>query len=180
VSHDEIIMNAAKAELLDVFEGTDNGNLSSFCGVEVKQSENQISLCMEYYWKKLMKKFNVKPDEIENAPLTTKIKRSECPEEPNEQLKTNYLQIIGSIIYGYTHCRLDLAFPVNMLTRIMHSPAEQHFNLLKKLLHYINGTKNWTLNYFRTEWILYFSAMLMLHTQTTRKVIDLLVVGSFS
>jgi hypothetical protein len=30
----------------------------------------------------------------------------------------------------------------------MHSPAEQHFNLLKKLLHYINGTKNWTLNYF--------------------------------
>ena len=155
VSHDESIMNAAKAELLAVFEGTDNGNLSSFCGVEVKQSEDQTSLCMEYYWKKLMKKFDVKPDEIENAPLKTKIKRSECPDEPNEQLKTNYLQIIGSIIYGYTHCRLDLAFPVNMLTRIMHSPAEQHFNLLKKLLHYINGTKNWTLNYFRDATVFY-------------------------
>ena len=155
VSHDKIIMNAAKNELLAVFEGTDNGDLSSFCGVEVKQSEGQTSLCMEYYWKKLMTKFDVKPDEIENAPLKTKIKRSECPEEPNEQLKTNYLQIIGSIIYGYTHCRLDLAFPVNMLTRIMHSPAEQHFNLLKKLLHYINGTKNWTLNYFRDFTIFY-------------------------
>jgi hypothetical protein len=146
VSHDKIVMNAAKSELLAVFEGTDNGDLTSFCGVEVKQSEGQTSLCMEYYWKKLMQKFDVKSDEIENAPLKTKIKRSECPEEPNEQLKTNYLQIIGSIIYGYTHCRLDLAFPVNMLTRIMHSPSEQHFNLLKKLLHYINGTKNWTLN----------------------------------
>jgi hypothetical protein len=155
VSHDEIIMNAAKAELLAVFEGTDNGNLSSFCGVEVKQSEDQTSLCMEYYWKKLMKKFDVKTDEIENAPLKTKTKRSECPDEPNEQLKNNYLQIIGSIIYGYTHCRLDLAFPVNMLTRVMHSPAEQHFNLLKKLLHYINGTKNWTLNYFRDTTVLY-------------------------
>jgi hypothetical protein len=98
VSHDESIMNAAKAELLAVFEGTDNGNLSSFCGVEVKQSEDQTSLCMAYYWKKLMKKFDVKPDEIENAPLKSKIKRSECPDEPNEQLKTNYLQIIGSII----------------------------------------------------------------------------------
>jgi hypothetical protein len=155
VSHDEIIMNAAKSELLAVFEGTDNGDLTSFCGVEVKQSDGQTSLCMEYYWKKLMTKFDVKPDEIENAPLKTKIKRSECPEEPNEQLKTNYLQIIGSIIYGYTHCRLDLAFPVNMLTRIMHSPAEQHFNLLKKLLHYINGTKNWTLNYFRDATVFY-------------------------
>jgi hypothetical protein len=155
VSHDETIMNAAKAELLEAFEGTDNGNLTSFCGVEVKTSANRISLSMEYYWKKLMKKFDVSADEIENAPLKTKIKRSECPDEPDEKLKTSYLQIIGSIIYGYTHCRLDLAFPVNMLTRIMHSPAEQHYNLLKKLLHYINGTKNWTLNFFRDDSVFY-------------------------
>jgi hypothetical protein len=37
----------------------------------------------------------------------------------------------------------------------MHSPSEQHFNLLKKLLHYINGTKNWTLNYFRDASVYY-------------------------
>jgi hypothetical protein len=110
---------------------------------------------MEYYWDKLMKKFDVNPDEVESSPLKTKIKRSECPNEPDPQLKTRYLQIIGSIIYGYTHCRLDLAYPVNMLTRIMHSPAEEHFNLLKKLLYYINGTKNWTLNYFRDATVSY-------------------------
>ncbi len=97
----------------------------------------------------------VKDDEIENSPLKTKIKRSECPAEPDANLKTSYLQIIGSIIYGYTHCRLDLAFPVNMLTRIMHSPAEQHYQFLRKLLHYINGTKNWTLNYYRDYSVYY-------------------------
>ena len=155
VSHDEHVMNNAKAELLQVFEGTDNGNLKSFCGVEVNVNDNQISLSMEYYWKKLMTKFNIEPDDIENSPLKTKIKRSECPAEPDEQLKTSYLQIIGSIIYGYTHCRLDLAFPVNMLTRVMHSPAEQHYNLLKKLLYYINGTKDWTLNYFKDDKVFY-------------------------
>jgi len=149
VSHNEIIMNEAKAELLDAFEGTDNGNLTSFCGVEVRTNDDHTSLSMEYYWNKLMRKFNVKDDEVENSPIKTKIKRSECPAEPDATLKTSYLQIIGSIIYGYTHCRLDLAFPVNMLTRIMHSPAEQHYQLLRKLLHYINGTKNWTLNYYR-------------------------------
>ena len=154
-SHDLETMNLAKAILLQAFEGTDNGILTSFCGVEVKTSEGQISLSMEYYWDKLMRKFHVQPDETENAPLKTKIKRSECPSEPDEQLKTKYLQIIGSIIYGYTHCRLDLAFPVNMLTRIMHSPAEQHYNLLRKLLHYINGTKNWTLNFYRDYTVLY-------------------------
>ncbi len=70
-------------------------------------------------------------------------------------MKTNYLQIIGSIIYGYTHCRLDLAFPVNMFTRIIHSLAEQHYNLLRKLLYYINGTKNWTLNFYRDYTVTY-------------------------
>jgi hypothetical protein len=40
VSHNESIMNRAKAELLTAFEGTDNGNLTSFCGVEVKSSTN--------------------------------------------------------------------------------------------------------------------------------------------
>ena len=83
------------------------------------------------------------------------IKQSECPAEPDEKMKNSYLQIIGSIIYGYTHCRLDLAFPVNMLTRIMHSPAEQHYNLLRKLLHYINGTKNWTLNFYKDDTVFY-------------------------
>ncbi len=155
VSHDSALMNSAKAELLEAFEGTDNGNLTSFCGVEVKTSEDHISLSMEYYWDKLMQKIGVKHDEVENSPLKTKIKRSECPDVPDESLKTSYLQIIGSIIYGYTHCRLDLAFPVNMLTRIMHSPAEQHYNLLKKLLQYINGTKNWTLNYYKDCMVYY-------------------------
>jgi hypothetical protein len=154
-SHSENIMIAAKAELLQAFEGTDNGKLSSFCGVEVRTSENQVSLSMEYYWNKLMTKFNVKENEVENAPLKSKILRSECPAEPDDKMKTSYLQIIGSIIYGYTHCRLDLAFPVNMLTRIMHSPAEKHYDLLRKLLHYINGTKNWTLNFYKDATVFY-------------------------
>jgi hypothetical protein len=155
VSHDEKVMNEAKAELLQAFEGTDNGNLSSFCGVEVRVDECQISLSMEYCWNKLMRKFHVKDNEVENSPLKTKIKRSECPAERDEKMKSSYLQIIGSIIYGYTHCRLDLAFPVNMLTRIMHSPAKQHYNLLRKLLHYINGTKNWTLNFYKDVTVFY-------------------------
>jgi hypothetical protein len=184
VSHDETIMTAAKAELIQAFEGTDNGKLSSFCGVEVRSSEGRISLSMEYYWNKLMTKFKVKEDEVENSPLKTKILRSECPEEPDEKMKTSYLQIIGSIIYGYTHCRLDLAFPVNMLTRIMHSPAEKHYNLLRKLLYYINGTKNWTLNYFKDATVFYgmdffSSAMLTLPMQTTMRLTDQLEDGIF-
>ena len=76
------------------------------------ESEGKICLSMEYYWNKLMKKFKMNENETEDSPIKTKLKRSECPTTPDETLKTNYLQIIGSIIYGFTHCRLVLAFPV--------------------------------------------------------------------
>jgi hypothetical protein len=148
-------MNAAKSELLQAFDGTDNGNLTSFCGVEIKTTSNQISLSMEYYWRKLMEKFYVPDNETEDSPIKTKILRSECPTVPDPTIKNNYLQIIGSIIYGFTHCRLDLAFPVNMMTRVMHSPAEQHLKLLQKLLRYINGTKNWDLTFTKDDTVYY-------------------------
>jgi hypothetical protein len=155
ISHNADTMNAAKADLLLAFDGTDNGNLTSFCGVEIKVTDNQISLSMEYYWQKLMEKFKVPENEVEDSPIKTKILRSECPTVPDPIIKNNYLQIIGSIIYGFTHCRLDLAFPVNMMTRVMHSPAEQHLKLLQKLLRYINGTKNWDLNYYKDPTVVY-------------------------
>ena len=155
ISHSDTIMNEAKSQLLEAFDGTDNGNLKSFCGVEIKTTENQISLSMEYYWRKLMDKFSVPQNETEDSPLKSKILRSDCPAEPDPTIKNNYLQVIGSIIYGFTHCRLDLAFPVNMMTRVMHSPSEQHFKLLQKLLRYINGTKNWDLTYCKDETVHY-------------------------
>ncbi len=35
ISHNDKIMNEAKSQLLEAFDGTDNGNLKSFCGVEI-------------------------------------------------------------------------------------------------------------------------------------------------
>ncbi len=72
ISHNATTMNAAKADLLKAFDGTDNGNLTSFCGVEIKTTNDRVSLSMEYYWKKLMDKFNVPEHEVEDLPLKTK------------------------------------------------------------------------------------------------------------
>ncbi len=90
ISHNAHIMNAAKVGLLKAFDGTDNGNLTSFCGVEIKITDNQISLSMEYYWRKLMEKFNVPENEVDDSPIKTKILRSECPTVPDPIIKNNY------------------------------------------------------------------------------------------
>ncbi len=94
-----------------------------------------------------MKRFQISDEQKEDKPLKTKINKNDCPETTNETRKQTYLQIIGSIIFGFTHCRLDLAFPVRMLTRVMHSPSETHLKQLIDLLKYINATADWGLNH---------------------------------
>jgi hypothetical protein len=144
-----------KTILLCAFDGVDQGDLTSFCGVEIRATPMSVSLSMNYYWEKLMKKFHVADKEVENVPLTSKIKRSDCPPEPDKARQHEYLQIIGSIIYGFTHCRLDLAFPVGMLTRVMHSPSAKHLAQLKHCLRYINRTKSYCLTYRRDTSVYY-------------------------
>jgi hypothetical protein len=149
ISNLKEIMLKEKEILLQAFEGVDQGDLSSFCGVEINIKENGISLTMQYYWNKVLKRFGISTDSKEDKPLKSKINKMHCPANINEARKKTYLQIIGSIIFGYTHCRLDLAFPVGMLTRVMHNPSDKHLRQLIGLLKYINKTKDWGLNYFR-------------------------------
>jgi hypothetical protein len=155
ISNLKEIMLKEKKTLLKAFEGVDQGNLSSFCGVEIEITEEKISLSMNYYWKKIMKRFGIAEKMKADKPLQRKINRNDCPTTKNEERKKTYLQIIGSIIFGYTHCRLDLAFAVGMLTRVMHAPSEGHLKQLYGLLHYINATKEWGLKFYKDESVQY-------------------------
>jgi len=155
ISNQKRKMLQEKENLLKTFEGIDQGNLKSFCGVEIDICDTKITLSMQYYWKKVMKRFGIKAQEKAERPITTKINKIDCPSSPNEQRKTTYLQIIGSIIFGFTHCRLDLAFPVGMFTRVMHSPSETHLKQLMEFLKYLNASKEWGLNFFRDETVYY-------------------------
>ncbi len=141
--------------LLQAFEGVDQGTLKSFCGVEIDISAEIITLSMEYYWRKVMKRFGIQANDKEDRPLKKKINKEDCSNISNENRKTTYLQIVGSIIFGFTHCRLDLAFPVGILTRVMHAPSETHLKQLKGFLKYINATMDWGLNFFSDHTVFY-------------------------
>jgi hypothetical protein len=144
-----------KKQLLKAFDGVDQGDLTSFCGVEIDIKPESITLSMDYYWDKLMKKFNVGLNDLEDSPIRSKVRRSECPATVDPARKKEFLQIIGSILYGYTHCRLDLAYAVGMMTRVMHSPSAGHLSQLKHLLKYINYTRHHHLQFHRDHSVTY-------------------------
>ena len=79
ISNKKSKMNHEKAQLLKAFEGVDQGDLKSFCGVEIDISDTQINLSMAYYWKKVMKRFGISAQDKSDSPIKTKICRNDCP-----------------------------------------------------------------------------------------------------
>jgi hypothetical protein len=63
---------------------------------------------------------------------------------------TTYRQLIGILIY-LTNTRPDLSYAVNILSRFMQQPRDNHWNAAKRVLRYIQGTKYFGLLYKNTK-----------------------------
>ena len=78
-------------------------------------------------------------------------RKKDCPEGPDPKIKKRYLQLTGMLIWVFTHCRLDLAYPTHLVTRVMHAPSKKHLNYLFHLCKYVKTTMHWNLNFYR-DW----------------------------
>ena len=62
-----------------------------------------------------------------------------------------YASIVGSIMYAQTCTRPDISFVVGMLGRYQSNPGLDHWKAAKKVLRYLQGTKNHMLIYRRSN-----------------------------
>ena len=63
--------------------------------------------------------------------------------KPNRE----YMCLVGSLLYAAMVTRPDIAFAVQALGRHLQSPTEEHFNAGKRILRYLQGTKDLGLKY---------------------------------
>ena len=62
-----------------------------------------------------------------------------------------YASIVGSIMYAQVCTRPDIAFVVRMLGRYQSNMGMDHWRATKKVLRYLQGTKDYTLTYIRID-----------------------------
>jgi hypothetical protein len=66
--------------------------------------------------------------------------------------KVPYLSAIGALMYLSTHTRPDIAFAINLLASYSSCPTRSHWNGIKHILRYLQGTKDMGL-YFANKCI---------------------------
>ncbi|KAL6342219.1 hypothetical protein AAG906_006836 [Vitis piasezkii] len=78
----------------------------------------------------------------------------QCPKNDLEKKqidKIPYASIVGSIMYAQVCTRPDLAYVVGMLGRYQSNPSIDHWTTVKKVLRYLQGTKDYMLTYRKTN-----------------------------
>lgn len=134
-----------KESMMEEFSMTDLGKMRYFLGVEVIQDEKGIFINQKKYAGEILEKYGMEECNSVRNPMVpgNKLTKTGAGDEVNP---TTYKQLVGSLRY-LTATRPDLIYSVNLVSRYMESPTEQHMMATKRILRYIQGTRDFGIQY---------------------------------
>ena len=132
----------------------DLGEASFVIGIEIHRDRSRgiLGLSQRAYIEKVLTRFNMQNCSSSVAPIVKGDKFSEfqCPKnnlEMEQMKEIPYASAVGSIMYAQVCTRPDIAFVVGLLGRYQSNPGLDHWKAVKKVLRYLQGTKDYMLTY---------------------------------
>ena len=144
VADSMLAMDACKVDLSKCFTMTDLGEASYFLGMEINRDKdaNTIHLQQGAYIKKVLERFDMADCAPMRTPFPTGIKLPLGAEGNYNKSFPEYASAVGSLMYLMVCTRPDLAFAVGAVSRFMSCPVEEHWEAVKRILRYVQGTKD--------------------------------------
>lgn len=126
-----------KQTMFDEFEMTDNGLMSFFLGIEIRQDQNGIFLCQQKFTEELLEKFKMNNCNIVTTPVAADL---HLTKEGDGRLveSTQKFDWEPQISNG-DKLRPDIVYGVGLLSRYMEMPRESHWQAAKRVLRYVKG-----------------------------------------
>ena len=136
----------------------DMGEASYVIGIEIfwDMSQGLLGLSQKGYINKILERYRMDKCSVRIVPIQKgdKFSKMQCPRnelEQNEMKKIPYASVVGSLNYVQTCTRPDISFAVGMLGRYQSNPGIDHWKAAKKVLRYLQGTKEHILTYRRSD-----------------------------
>eukprot|EP00253_Pinus_taeda_P012346 PITA_12346 len=116
---------------------------------EVKQTKNDIFISQAKYVADILERFKMQNNKPSPTPtvMGLKLSKEDCSSNVNPTL---YKSMIGSLMY-LTATRLDIMYAVSLVSRFIETSKETHWQATKRILRYVNGTKQYGVLYTTTS-----------------------------
>ena len=145
---DMVVAAETEEEFEAIFNGlqqhftvTNLGDLKHFLGMEVERAVDGFKLNQQKYINKLASRFGLEDAKASKIPLDPAYLQQK---EENDQLpnNTNYLSLIGGLLYIAVHTRPDIAVSTSILAQKSSRPTQLDWQEAKRVLRYLMGTSD--------------------------------------
>ena len=143
---DELV--ALKEKLNDSFDMKDLGDASHILGMRIERDRDKklLYLSQTEYIDKVLKHFNMEGGKALSTPLPPYVKLClngypKTDAEKAEMAKVPYSSAVGSLMYAMICIRPDIAFAMGVVSRYMSNPGKKHWEAVKGIMRYLNGTR---------------------------------------
>ncbi|KAI3776873.1 hypothetical protein L1987_46663 [Smallanthus sonchifolius] len=126
------------------FAMKDLGPLSYFLGISVTRTGDTLFLSQHTYAKDIIHRAGMDSCKPAATPVDTQSKLASEPDSLFHE-PTTYRSIAGALQY-LTFTRPDIAYAVQQICMHMHSPCMAHWNALKRIIRYLQGTAEYGLH----------------------------------
>ena len=152
-TNDKGLLHEVKQFLSKTFDMKYMGGTTYVIGIKIHRDKFQglLGLSQETYLK-VLERFQIKDCSPSIAPIVKgdRFNLDQCPKNDleREQVKNiPYASIVGSLMYAQVCTRPNIAFVVGMLGRYQSNPDIDHQKAAKKVMRYLQGTKDYMFMY---------------------------------
>ncbi|MCP3665672.1 MAG: hypothetical protein GY696_24775, partial [Gammaproteobacteria bacterium] len=132
-------------ELENLYDVKRLGKATHMLGIGVHQTEGYITLEQQAYVEKIITDMEYEHIKPRGTPWDSQyVGKDDLLDETYTVL---FRRVLGQLMYLANCTRPDLSFAVGRLASCMKTPCHKDWERIKRLLKYINGTKNYGLTY---------------------------------
>ena len=143
------VISDVKTALDATFHMEDRGRIHWFLGLRIRQ-EGKVTVDQESYIETMLERFQTVQCIPSRTPADLNLKLQTAQNGDEEVDQRIYRRLVRSLLYLAKQTRPDTMFTVNILSRHMNAPTNQHWISGKTLLRYLQGSKGLKLNYKRS------------------------------
>ena len=131
------------------------GGPSKIVGIEMSQSENQITILQRQYLLSILQKEGMDKANPVLMLLNPNVKLKPTLEGQDDSKRQNaYTSLLGSLQYLLTATRPNITFAINWLAAYTSNLGLSYYMALKRVLRYLKGTIDYGITYQKDNTIL--------------------------